>query len=147
MTLKRSLILASLCGLALVGAGCGDDDNQTLSYDDTGTEISEICETVSFDELNGNAEHDAPILDEVVPDFEQAVEDVRDLEVDEELEGARDEFADIADQQIAVLEEAQEIAETGNTKAYRRQLDSTQDLGRESDELASALGAPACADG
>ena len=43
--MKLSILLAGLCGLALIGAGCGGDDNDTLSYDDTGAEISAICST------------------------------------------------------------------------------------------------------
>jgi hypothetical protein len=145
MTSKSSLVLAALCGLALVGAGCGDD-NKTLSYDDTGAEIGKICDSVNFDELNGKPAHDAPLLDEAVGDFEDAVQDVRDLDVDDELTDTRDQFADNGDQQVAVLKQAQDIAETGNTKAYRKKLDEGQPLGRESDKLASKLGATACYD-
>jgi hypothetical protein len=142
--MKRSIFLASLCGLALVGAGCGGDDNKTLSYEDTGTKIGEACDSVQFDGLTGKPANDAPILDEVVPDFEQAVEDVRDLEVDDELEGTRDQFADNADQQIVIIKEAQTAAEAGDAKAYRKKIEETQPLDKESDELASKLGATAC---
>lgn len=144
MTSKRSLFLAPLCGLALVGAGCGDDDNDTLSYDDTGTEISAICEKVQFEGLNGKPANDAPILAEVVPQFEDAVQEVRDLDVHEELEETRDAFADNADQQVAVITEAQAAAEEGDAKAYRAKIEETQPLDTESDELASQLGATGC---
>jgi hypothetical protein len=143
--MKLATSIAGLCALALVVAGCGgDDDNDTLSYDDTGTEISAICESVNFGELTGKAEEDAPRLAEIIPDFEGAIQEVRDLEVNEELEADRDAFAQNADQQVAVLEEAQAIAETGNTKEYRKKLDETQSLGSESDALASRLGASGC---
>ena len=142
--MKLATSLAVLSCLAFVGAGCGGDDNDTLSYDDTGTEISSICESVDFSGLTGDAENDAPRLAEIIPQFEDAIQEVRDLEVNEELEETRDAFAANADKQVAVISEAQEIAETGDTKAYRKQLDSTQKLDRESDELASELGATGC---
>lgn len=147
MKSKRSIFLAGLCGLALVGAGCGDDDdNKALSYDDTGTRIGEICDTVKFDGLNGKPANDTPILEEVVPDFEKAIQDVRDLEVAEELEADRDAFTDNAEQQLALLKEAQTAAESGDAKAYRATLDEGQPLGNESDAIASRLGAVACID-
>ena len=146
MILNRSLFLASLCGLALVGGGCGDDDNQTLSYDDTGTEIGEICDTVSFEGLTGKPAEDVPALEQVESDFEQAIQDVRDLEVDEELAETRDEFADVADQQLAVITEAKAVAEEGNAKKYGAAFGQLESLGKQSDELASQLGATACID-
>ena len=147
MTSKRSIFLASLCGLALVGAGCGDDDdNKALSYDDTGTRIGEICDTVKFEGLNGKPANDAPILEDAVPDFEKAIQDVRDLDVDEELAETRDEFADVADQQLAVIAEAKGVAEGGNAKKYNAAFGQLESLGRTSDELASQLGATACID-
>jgi hypothetical protein len=146
MTPKRTFLVAALCGLAALGAGCGGDDNDTLSYDDTGAEIGKICQTVDFDGLNGVAKHDAPILDGLISDFEEGVENVRDLDVDEELKDTRDEFVDNADQQVALIKEAKDVAETGNTKAYRKKLDEGQALSKESDELASKLGASACID-
>ena len=142
--MKLAICVAGLCAVALVGAGCGDDDNDTLSYEDTGTEISAICESVDFGGLTGKAEEDAPRLAEIIPEFEAAIQEVRDLDVNEELEADRDAFAENADQQVAVLEEAQAIAETGDTKEYRKKVDETQSLGRESDELASRLGASGC---
>ena len=145
MTPKRSIFIAALCGLALAGAGCGDDEeNQALSYDETGDEISQICEGVNVEGLNGTPKNDAPILEQAVPDFEQAIQEVRDLEVDSELEGTRDQFADNGDQQLAIIREAQEAAEAGDKKEYRRVLERVQPLDTESEELASKLGATGC---
>lgn len=147
MTSKRSIFIAGLCGLALVGAGCGDDDdNGALSYDDTGTRIGEICDTVKFDGLTGKPASDAPVLEQVVPDFEQAIEDIRALDVAEELETDRNAFADNADQQLAIIKEAQTLAEEGDQKAYRAKLDGSQPLDKESDAIASRLGAVGCTD-
>lgn len=148
MTSKRSIFLAGLCGLALVGAACGsdDDDNGALSYDDTGTRIGEICDTVKFEGATGDPANDAPILEKTVPDFEKAIDDIRALEVDEELETDRDAFADNAEQQLANIKDAQTEAEAGNAKAYRQALGANEALDKESDAIASRLGAIACTD-
>jgi hypothetical protein len=144
---KRSTFIAALCGLALVGAGCGgDDDNDTLSYDDTGTEIGKACESVDTTGLNGEPANDAPLLDEVISQFETAIQDVRDLDVNEELEADRDAFADNGDEQLAVIKEAKELADEGDQKAYQDKIQGLGPLDAESDEIASRLGAEACMD-
>ena len=143
--MKLSICIAGLCGLALVGSGCGDD-NDTLSYDDTGTEIGTICDSVDFTGLNGEPQHDAARLDEIIPDFEGAIQEVDDLDVDEELASDRDAFVDNAEQQVAVIKEAQASAASGDKKAYHKKIGETEKLGRESDEIASRLGATACID-
>jgi hypothetical protein len=142
--MKLPVLIAGLCGLALVGAGCGDDDNDTLSYDDTGTEISAICDSVNFKGLNGEPKNDAAVLDRIVPDFEEAIQEARDLKVNEELASIRDDFADNADEQVALIKEAQTLAESGDKKAYHKKLDEIAPLDKESDELANQLGADGC---
>jgi len=145
--MKHFGLIAGLCGLALVGAGCGgDDDNGPLSYDDTGTEISAICAEVNDlgEGLNGDPENDAPILAEEAPKFEAAINEVRELEVNEELESIRDAFVANGEEQLALVEEAQRQAEAGDRKAYIKTLRSGQEVDQESNELANQLGAEEC---
>ena len=144
---KRSLFLACLCGLALVGAGCGDDDdNQALSYDDTGTEISEICQSVEDEAqgLNGKPKNDAPILENFVPAFEKAVEDIRALEVHEDLHDAHEGFVTSSEEQVGLAKEAQALAEQGNAKEYRAKVGEVESVGAAGETFASQLGATAC---
>ena len=145
---KRATVVGGMCALALVAAGCGDDDNDTLSYDDTGTEIGAICEDITSqaESLTGDPKKDVPTLETLVPNFEDAIQEVRDLEVDEELEETRDQFADNGDEQVAVIKEAQAEAEAGNKKEYIAAFESTDELDKESNELASKLGATGCLD-
>ena len=75
------------------------------------------------------------------------MQEVRDLEVNEELEETRDAFADNADQQVAVIKEAQAAAEAGDAKKYRTTIEEAEPLDKESDELASQLGATGCIEG
>lgn len=150
MRSKTSIFAAALCALALGAAGCGDDeeDNQALSYEDTGAEIGKICDSVSDADagLNGKAKNDASKLGGLTEKFGAAIEKVRDLEVNEELAADRDEFVDNAEQSLAVFEDAETIAKSGDQKAYEKQLKKAQPLDKESDEIASRLGATACLD-
>ena len=145
--MKLSVSIASLCVLALVAAGCGDDDddNGALSYEDTGAEISAICTDINDlgEGLNGDPENDAPILAEEAPKFEAAIDDVRELEVNEELESIRDDFVANGEEQLALVEEAQAQAEAGDRKAYIKTLESGQDVDK-GDALANDLGAEEC---
>jgi hypothetical protein len=146
MTSTRSTLLAAVCGLALAAPGCGGDDNDTLSYDDTGTEISEICTRLDDlgEGLTGEPDNDAPILKEAAPEFEAAIEDIRELEVNEELESARDELVANGEEQLALIEQAITHAEAGDRRAYRRTLEQGQSLDEEGNEVASRLGAEGC---
>jgi hypothetical protein len=148
MTSKRSIFATALCGLALVGAGCGgdDDDNGALSYEETGTEIGSICQSVqgATEGLNGDPANDAPILEDFSKEFQDAAQEIRDLEVAEELAATRDEFADNADAQIAIIDEAQVLAEAGDKKKYVAKVREAEPLDKESDALASKLGATDC---
>jgi hypothetical protein len=144
--MKLAMCIAGLFALALVSAGCGDDDNGTLSYEDTGAEISAICADVDDlgEGLTGEPKNDAPILEEAAPDFEAAINEVSELEVNEELESVRDEFVANGEGQLALVEQALADAKAGDKKAYLKTLNSGQDLDRESSELANQLGAEEC---
>ena len=145
--MKLAICIAGLSALALFGAGCGgDDDNGALSYDDTGTEISAICSELNTlgDDLNGEPENDAPILADILVEYEAAVEEVRDMEVPEELQSAHDAFVASGEEQVALIEQAQADAEAGDKKAYLKTLNSGQELDREGNRLANELGADDC---
>jgi len=150
MTSKRSIFLAALCGLALVGAGCGgdDDDNAALSYDDSTAEINQICAGADDigEGLTGEPSNDAPLLVEAGTRFQAVIDEIRELDVNEELEAARDDFVANGEEQVALVEEAQQQAEAGDRNAYRQTLESGQALDEESNEFASQLGAEECID-
>ena len=152
MTFKLSAFASVLCALALVAAGCGDDDdddNGALSYEDTGAEISKICEELDAageDKLTGEAENDAKELPALITTFEEKIQEVRDLEVNEELEADRDAFVEQGEKSLANVEEALEVAETGNSKKYQETLQQNEAVDAESDEIASRLGADGCID-
>lgn len=148
MTSHRSVVLAALAVLAIAGAGCGDDDDDTLSRDEAGARISAICqrvETVGQD-LNGDPANDAPILGRFAAALQTAADDMRDLDVPDDMEADRDALAKNADANAAVAKEVRAIAETGDRKAYVAKVeDEVTPLEAESDRLATKLGATGCA--
>lgn len=153
--MRRSAFVATLCGLALAGAGCGgdDDDNKSLSYDDTGTEIGKICDSVPDSEelgLTGNAKKDKPALDKGVEAFEKAIADTEELDVDDELAEDRDAFVANGKEQLEIAKELQSAAGQGDDEEYRRVAEDSipvsKPLSQEGDEIASRLGADACID-
>lgn len=146
--MKLFLCMAGLGVVALVGAGCGGDDNDTLSYDDTGSEIGAICADFNNlgEGLNGDPENDAPILEEDIPVFRDAIDQVSELDVDEQLASIRDDFVANSEEQLALIEKAQTEAAAGDKKAYAKTLQSGDSLATENDELANQLGADDCID-
>jgi hypothetical protein len=137
--------------LALL-AGCGDDDNDALSYDETGNELSAICQkydTAAEEEnVTGDPENDAEVLRGINDKVSSALEEIRELEVNEELVDARDEFVEVGEASLERGETLQQLAEDGDRRAYLKQIREYQrasgDLAAEADASASALGAPAC---
>ena len=152
MTRSPLLLAISLCGLALAGAGCGDDDNDALSYEETGEEISAICreyDTSSEEEkLTGRVAKDAPVLARINEDTEQGLSELRDLEVHEELADARDDLVSVVEGSLERGQSLQTLAEAGDQQGYLKKIRELQrasrDLNAEADAAASKLGAPAC---
>jgi hypothetical protein len=139
MTRVSLLLTVSLSGLALAATACGDDDNRSLSYDDTGKELAAICreyDTASEEEkLTGGVEADEPVLREVTDRTEAGLAEIRDLDVHEE-------------QSIERGEVLLKLATDGEQNAYLKQIREYQlsagAIASRTGKLASKLGAPAC---
>jgi hypothetical protein len=138
--------------LALL-AGCGgDDDNGALSYDDTGEELAAICQeydtAAAEGDLTGEAAQDATVLADVNEQTAAALDEVRALDVHEELAAARDEFVSLGEASLERGENLQQIAESGDQRAYLKKIREfarqSRPLGAETDAAASRLGAPEC---
>jgi hypothetical protein len=126
-------VLSSLCfvavGATLLVAGCGGgSSNDTLSYSDFGSEADQICK-------DGNAAvaklDDSASLKEFGAAIQPYVEKIKDLKAPDELKAAQSQFVSISEQQIVA-------ANAGDVKKL-------QELGPQSDEAGSQMGAPTCA--
>jgi hypothetical protein len=141
----RRAVYAVLCGLVVTGAGCGEDE--TLTQAETSAEIGRICDAVEAkgQGLNGDPRNDAPILKAFVPAYEQALDDFRGLDVHEDLTDERDDFVDLGERQLPLMQEAQALAERGDARAYRAKVGEIEALDAENDDIATRLGATECA--
>jgi len=150
----RHAFPGALCGLALLFmAGCGgDDDNGALSYEETGDELVAICQEFDTaeteDRLSGDPGQDAPLLAEINDQTSEALDEIRALEVHEELVEARDEFVSVGEESLERGEALQTIADEDDRRAYLKQIREfarrAPALGAEADAAASQLGAPEC---
>ena len=145
------LITGAVCVAVVLAAGCGDN-NDALSYDETGEELSAICE--KYDTASDRRAHRQGRAGRARDRGYQREDragsrgDPR-LEVNEELEEARDDFVTVVEGSLARGQELQELAEAGDQRGYLRKIRELQrtnsELGAEAEAAASKLGAPACA--
>jgi PHD/YefM family antitoxin component YafN of YafNO toxin-antitoxin module len=137
---------------ALGVAGCGGDDNKTLSYSDFGKKADEVCTEVNTKtdaigaKLNGKVENDAPLYGDLIAAVEQGRKDFDDLKPPDELKADFDKFLSITDQQIANAKKAEAAAKAGDQQQYVAIVKATRPLQVQSNLEASKLGAAVCAE-
>lgn len=142
---SRGLLGTAICGIALA-TGCGGGDSDTLTRAETGAKMSKICGQVEAKGrgLNGDPANDVPILKEFVPAFDRAVDEIRDLDVPDELSDTRDRFVELSDKQVALAKEAQRLAESGDRKAYVAKVEEMHPVENKLAPVAGKLGAFSC---
>jgi hypothetical protein len=126
-------VIPSLCfvavGAAFVIAGCGGgSSNDTLSYSDFGSQADQICKdgNAAVDKLGPSAD-----LKQFGAAIQPYVEKIKALKAPDELKAAQSQFVSISEQQIVA-------ANAGDAKKL-------QELGPQSDQAGSQMGAPTCA--
>lgn len=148
--LRWLAVAAAALGLAACG-GDGENNNSQLSYSDFTREANEICAqadreiTPISERLTGEAQNDAPIVEQIVDKQESAIEDIKNLKPPDELQAEFDQFVDISEQQLEIVKEAESAAKAGDTQRYQATLQQLQPLDKDSDQIASRLGAAECA--
>jgi hypothetical protein len=126
-------VLSSVCfvaiGAAFVVAGCGGgSSNDTLSYSDFGSQADQICK--DGNEAVAKLDQSATLKDFGAA-IQPYVDKIKDLKAPDELKAAQTQFVSISEQQIAA-------ANAGDAKKL-------QELGPQSDQAGSQMGAPTCA--
>ena len=142
----------AVAGASLTLAACGgdDDSNSQLSYADYGREANKVCQDADAridpigEKLTGEPQNDAPLLGQLAGEFESVVGDYKELKPPDELQVDHDEFVRLADQQIAITREAEQAAKSGDKAGYQAKLQEIEPLDKESDDVASRLGAQEC---
>lgn len=150
---KFKWMAVAVVGASLTLAACGgdDDSNSQLSYADYGREANKVCKDADAridpigEKLTGEPQNDAPLIGQLAGEFESVIGDYKELEPPDELKADHDEFVRLADQQLAATKEAEQVAKSGDQAAYRAKLQEIEPIDKESDAVASRLGAQECA--
>jgi len=142
--LRSVLLLALTLGIA----GCGGEDGRLsrAEFVDRATaicaraeeRIGELAEPGSVDELATYAREARAIT-------EDGVEDLRELEPPEPLEGGFDRYLESADEVVDLLGELERAAGAGNEEESRR-IAGQIGTSAEAQDAARAAGIPACED-
>ncbi|MEA2459162.1 MAG: hypothetical protein QOC95_2134 [Thermoleophilaceae bacterium] len=147
---KTGLIcLTGFTALAVAGCG-GGSSNKALSYSDFGKQASAICKVenpkvkAASAGLTGQAKTDAPVYDKLIPALQSATGKLEALKPPSKLQSTFDQIKSLDAQQIAAAKKAQSQAKAGDQAGYVATVKSLQPLSKQSDALASKLGAAGC---
>jgi hypothetical protein len=142
--MTRKMVVAALCAGAFPAAACGGGEDDKLSREETAREVSDICDSAEFEGLRGRPAHDAPIIEKGLPAYREAIQEMKALEVDEDVEGDRNAVVFYARILLRYIEDAYAAAREGDAKAYHRVLKENDPIEARSREAAARLGATAC---
>lgn len=150
-------VLMSTGLLALLAAGCGDEEKSGDSagsaargYAETGQAVSEICRRANAEidpisaRASGKAGNDAPLLEQVVAANEKYIAEVNEIEPDPKLQDSFDGFVEALDQSQSKADEALSAARSGDQAAYDTALQELSGMQDASKPFARALGASEC---
>jgi len=156
-------LLGVVAVAAVAAAGCGGGDNnnsnssnnnnggQRLSKAEYGSRLGAICTdynkfTNTLDDP-GSMNEIKPWIDKVVPRFEDAISNVRELSPPADLQRAHDDFLAVANEETDVLNDIGDAAEANDQKKLLELEQKGTKLDARSDRLAHRLGAEECASG
>lgn len=151
----RISILLALAATALAAAGCGGGGGDSNSGGDRlskaaySTRLSAICKdyndyTNSLDDPSSMKEI-KPWIDKVVPRFQDAISDAKQLNPPEDLQDEHDEFISIAGDETDVLRDIGDAADDNDQKKLLDLEQQGTKLDERSDKVAHQLGADECA--
>ena len=147
----KRIAVGAVLALALAAAGCGGGGSKTLSKEEYGSKLNQICKDYNarvkaIGRPNSIAELGAKgpkLLDE----FKGAISKAEKLEPPSELKAKADKFIADAKQLTGILSQLIDAAKK-NDRAKVGEIGVNADaLSKESDSLGKQLGAPACAQG
>jgi hypothetical protein len=155
--MKKTPLLLVISSLALFAAGCGGDDKKKDSadsgargYAETGQAINDVCTRAKAEidpiakGANGDAKHDAPIIEKLVATNQKYVDELKKIKPDPKLQEAFDTYVAAVDNVQAKSNEALAVAKSGDSEAYRMAVEAVNGLDSETHPAARALGAMDC---
>jgi iron uptake system EfeUOB component EfeO/EfeM len=141
---KTIASIALLCAVGLTAAGCGSDDDKTLSAADLKSKAEAICTSVSTDQQKLAS---ASKWDEITPRGQKAMDELRALTPPDDL---KDKYTAYLDAQQKLVDESEPLAQAmkANDAAKAQELQtSLAKLNATADAAAVAAGIPACGSG
>jgi hypothetical protein len=150
---KKLVMCAAVTVLAIVAAGCGGGGGgSALSKDEYSARLNHICE-----ELNAKNKEigDPGSVEDVVQKgpklndaFQEAIDEVEDLNPPDELKDAHERFLSLGKQIHSKIDNLIDAAKENNQAELQEIGTSIDPLDKESNDIATKqLGAPACAQG
>jgi hypothetical protein len=145
----KRIAIGAVLVLALVAAGCGGGGSKTLSKEEYGSQLNQICkdynakvkeigEPTSIPELGTKG---PKLLDE----FNGAIAKAEKLEPPSELKAKADKFVADAKELTGLLTQLIDAAKKNDTAKVQEVGVKADALSKEADSLGTQLGAAACA--
>ena len=160
--MKPLSILFLTASLALGAAGCGGDDKKTdttrgysatRGYDDTIAAVNDICKRARTEskpisaKLNGQAKHDAPLLDDLVKTNQKYVDELDAIKPDPKLADVFGRFKASTDEVQTKAKQVADGARKSSDDSYRASVEALDGYDKANDKIARELGATECAKG
>lgn len=149
--MKRAIVACAVVALAVAVAGCGGGGGSSLSAEDYGKQLNQICadynakvkEIGEPQDIAGLADKGPQLLDE----FNKAIDKAKALDPPEALQPTVDQFISKSEALVATIEQVIDAAKQ-NAAAKIQEIGAKADeLSATTDQLGKDLGAPACAEG
>jgi len=151
---RKILVLgAAVSALAIAAAGCGGGGGgSALSKDEYSSRLNQICTELNAKNKEIGEPNSIPEIADKGPKlndaFQNAIDEVGDLNPPDELKDAHEKFLSLGKQIHAKIDQLIEEAANKDQEGLQRVGGEIDPLDKESNDIAkNQLGAPACAEG
>ena len=151
--MKKLVMCGTVTVLAIAAAGCGGGGGgSALSKDEYSARLNTICEELNEKNKEigepGSVEQVVRKGPELNDAFQEAIDEVEDLNPPDELKEAHVRFLALSKQIHSKIDDLIDAAKEGNPAELNEIGTSIDPLDKESNDIATKqLGAPACAEG
>jgi len=136
--------------LGLLAAGCGGGDAGKLSKEEYVSKLNAICADFNAKQKEIGVPQSIPEVaekgPEIIDEFDKALDKVKDLEPPDEIADQANRFIELTDQQRDLVQELIDAAKDNDAARLREIGSKIEPIDAEADQIATELGAPACAE-
>jgi hypothetical protein len=145
------LAVGAALALALAAAGCGGGGSKTLSKEEYGSQLNQICKDYNarVTEIGqpANVAELGTKGPQLLDEFSGAISKGEKLKAPDELKATSDEFISKSKELESTLGQLVDAAKANDAAKIQEIGQKADALGKETDDLGTKLGAPACAQG